>query len=198
MKKLKMLFFAFTFLMAIGAGNRVNAQLKLEDLIGKVNIDEILGQTKILKVRKGFSPVFSLGNYQINTVGILGEKLKGVNILGDILGKKQVEDIMKMYKTYKTGLVVYKILSSAGTIVAVTSAVKGFSQDNGFNTKTVKAMLYPALTSMATGVVTKILTKKASYKAVDVFNGIAKKKLKDILSVAPASSTLGVGVYVKL
>ena len=57
---------------------------------------------------KGFNPIFSIGNYQINKVGILGENMKGVKILGDILGKKGVvADITKMYKTYKTGLVVF-------------------------------------------------------------------------------------------
>lgn len=198
MKKIKLLVLSIALIAASGAANNAQAQIKLEDVVGQVNIEDLLGQTKLLKVKKGFSPVFSLGNYQVNTVGILGEKLKGINILGDILGKKQVEDIMKMYRTYRTGLVVYKILSSAGTVVAVAGAVKGFSKENGFNTQTVKVMLYPALTSIASGVVTKLITKKASYKAVDVFNGVARKKLKDILSVAPASSTLGLGVYVKL
>ena len=59
-------------------------------------------------------------------------------------------------------------------------------------------MLYPAIGSIVTGVVTKILTKKASYKAVDIFNGIVRKKIQDIFSIQPASSTLGIGVYVKL
>lgn len=135
---------------------------------------------------------------QINTVGLFGEKLKGVAILGDILDKKGVSKIMGMYKTYKTGLVVYKVLSSAGTAVTIVSAIKGFSEEEKFDDATVKKMLYPALTSIATGVITKIVTKKASYKAVDIFNGVARKTLKDILSVGPASSNYGVGVYVQL
>ena len=75
---------------------------------------------------------------------------------------------------------------------------KGFSEEEKFDDATVKKMLYPALTSIATGVITKIVTKKASYKAVDIFNGVARKTLKDILSVGPASSNYGVGVYVQL
>lgn len=185
-------------LMVSISATKVNAQVKLEDIIGNIDLNKILGQSKLLEVKKGFNPVFSLGKYQINKVGILGEKLKGVEILGDILGKKNVGNIMKMYGTYKTGLVVYKILSSAGTVVAVASVVKGATVDGKFNDKTVKAMLYPAIASLASGVITKVVTKAASYKAVDLFNGVARKTLKDILSVKPASQTLGLGLYVQL
>lgn len=173
-----------------------SAQIKLEDI--PFNLDEILGKSKILTVKKGFNPVFNLGNFQINKVGILGEKLKGVEILGQILDKKKVGQVTKLYKTYKTGLVVFKVLAAAGTAVSVYSAVRGATGDNSFSDKTVKAMLYPALTSIATGVLTKIITKKASYKAVDLFNGVVKRTIQDILSVRPASETLGLGVYVKL
>jgi len=173
-----------------------SAQVKLEDI--PFDLDQILGKSKILTVKKGFSPVFNLGNFQINKIGILGEKLKGVEILGQILDKKKVGQVTKLYKTYKTGLVVFKVLAAAGTAVSVYSTVRGVTGDNKFNDKTVKAMLYPALTSLATGVITKIITKKASYKAVDLFNGVVKRTIKDILSVRPASETLGLGVYVKL
>ena len=171
---------------------QVNAQVKVEDILGKVG--EILGKKEILTVRKGFSPVFLLGNLQINKVGILGEQLKGVEVLGNIFSSKGVQDITKLYKTYKTGLVVYKVLAAAGTAVAAYSAVKGISSEN----KKIAGTLIPAATSLLTGVIIKVLTKKASYKAVDIFNGVVKKKIKDIFSVAPASSNMGVGVYVKL
>ncbi len=151
-----------------------------------------------MTVKKGFNPVFSLGNFQINKVGILGEKLKGVGILGDIFNSKNIDQVKKLYKTYKTGLVVYKVLSAAGTVVTVYSTVRGLTANNKFDNQTVKAMLFPALGSIATGVITKLLTKKASYKAVDIFNGVVKKKIKDIFSIAPASSNVGVGVFVKL
>ena len=183
-------------MLLIGGISRAQAQVKLEDIPFK--LEDILGKTKILTVKKGFNPVFSLGNFQVNKVGILGEKLKGVQILGDIFHTKGVDQMMKLYKTYKTGLVVFKVLSVAGTAVTAYSTIRGLTADNKFSDKTVKSLLYPALGSIATGVLTKILTKAASYKAVDIFNGVVKKKLKDILSIEPASSTLGVGVYVKL
>ncbi len=176
-----------------------NAQkITLEDL-KNIDISGLIGKGGILSVKKGFSPKFSIGNKQINTVGILGEKLKGINILGDILGNKaNVGKIMGYYKTYKTGLVVFKILSAAGTVTSIIGTVKGLTDDQKFDDKTVKQLIYPALGSIATGVLTKLLTKAASYKAVDVFNGVVRKKLQDILSVQPASSTLGIGLYVKL
>ena len=174
----------------------VSAQVKVEDILQKAG--ELLNRKELLSVKKGFSPVFSLGKLKLNDVGLLGEKLKGVEVLGNILKGKQIEDIMKLYKTYKTGLVVFKVLAAAGTAVTAYSTVRGITGEGNFSNKTVKAMLAPALTSIATGVLTKILTKKASYKAVDIFNGVVQKKIKDILSVAPASSNMGIGVYVKL
>ena len=93
---------------------------------------------------------------------------------------------------------VYKILAAAGGAAAVYSTVKGITDDQKFNDATVKGLLYPALGSLATGIITKVLTKKASYKAVDIFNGIARKKIQDIFSIQPASSNIGLGVYVKL
>lgn len=197
MKKAKLI--AFLFILIIAARpDDARAQVKLEDVIGNVNLNDILGSAKFLKVNKGFSPIFSIGNFQINKVGILGEKLKGIGILGDILGKKNIDHVMKLYGTYKTGLVIYKLLASAGTVVGATSVIKGLTADSKFDSKTVKMMLYPALASLVSGVVTKVVTKAASYKAVDMFNGVARKTLKDILSVRPASQNFGLGLYVQL
>ncbi len=53
--------------------------------------------------------------------------------------------------------------------------------------------LIAVVSTAATGLIVKFLTKAASYKAVDVFNGVVKNKIKEILSVAPASNTMGVG-----
>ncbi|MEO6405886.1 MAG: hypothetical protein ABIY51_08250 [Ferruginibacter sp.] len=187
--------FIILFLLSFAVLGKTSGQVKLEDI--PFNLDEILGKVKLLKVQKGFNPVFMLGNFQVNKVGILGEKLKGVGILGDIFNSKGIEQVTKLYKTYKTGLVVFKVLAAAGTTVAAYSTIKGIAE-NDFNSTTVKALLYPALGSMVTSIVTKVLTKKASYKAVDIFNGVVKKKVSDIFSIKPASSTLGVGLYVKL
>jgi hypothetical protein len=184
------------FLALVMMSFMASAQIKIGDL--DVDLDQILGKVKVLKVQKGFSPRFFLGDLQLNKVGILGEKLKGVEVLGEVFSKKNIDQVTKLYKTYKTGLVVFKILGAAGTAVAAYSTVRGITSDSKFESATVKAMLYPAITSVATGVITKVLTKKASYKAVDIFNGIVKNKVKDIFSIKPASETLGVGLYVAL
>jgi len=177
-------------------GGKAQAQIKIDDVLSKV--DGLLKGKQLLSVKKGFSPIFSLGSLQLNKVGVLGEKLKGIKVLGNIFDSKGVQDITKLYNTYKTGLVVFKILAAAGTVAATYSTVRGIAAQNKFNDKTVKALLLPGVTSLLTGVVTKILTKKASYKAVDIFNGVVRKKVKDIFSIAPASSNAGIGVYVKL
>lgn len=196
---MKKLLTAFIFCSFCLLSHQSSAQkITLEDL-KDLDLSSFLGKGSLLKVEKGFSPKFTIGKNQINTVGILGEKLKGINILGDILGKKaNVGKIMGYYKTYKTGLVVFKILGAAGTVATVIGTVKGLTADKNFSDQSVKQLLYPAVGSIATGVLTKLLTKAASYKAVDIFNGVVRKKLQDILSVEPASSTLGVGLYVKL
>jgi hypothetical protein len=176
--------------------NSAQAQIKIGDV--PIDIDKLLGRVKVLQVKKGFNPRFLLGDVQLNKIGLRGENLKGVELLGNVFSKKNIAQVTKLYKTYKTGLVVYKVLAGAGAVVTAYSTVKGLTDDQKFDDAAVKGMLYPALGSLATGVITKILTKKASYKAVDIFNGIARKKLEDIFSVQPASSTLGVGIYVKL
>lgn len=173
-----------------------SAQIKIGDV--NVDLDQILGKVKVLKVQKGFSPKFFLGDLQLNKVGILGEKLKGVETLGKVFNKKNIDQVTRLYKTYKTGLIVFKVLGAAGTAVTTYSVIRGATNSDKFDDGTVKKMLYPALASVATGVITKVLTKKASYKAVDIFNGVVKKKVQDIFSIQPASSTLGVGLYVKL
>ena len=172
------------------------AQIKIGDM--NVDLDQILGRVKVLKVQKGFSPKFFLGDLQLNKVGILGEKLKGVEVLGQVFNKKNIDQVTKLYKTYKTGLVVFKILGAAGTAVTTYSVIRGATGSDKFDDGTVKKMLYPAIGSLLTGVLTKVLTKQASYKAVDIFNGVVKKKVQDIFSIKPASETLGVGLYVQL
>ena len=184
------------FLVVCFLSTAAHAQIKIGNL--DIDLDKLLGRVKVLQVKKGFNPRFLLGDVQLNKIGLLGENLKGVELLGNVFSKKNIAQVTKLYKTYKTGLVVYKVLAGAGAAVTAYSTVRGFTDDQKFNDAAVKGMLYPALGSLVTGVITKILTKKASYKAVDIFNGIARKKLEDIFSVQPASSNLGVGVYVKL
>jgi len=192
MKKILIILFIACFAFV----NTTNAQIKVEDIIGKVT--DLLGRKELLTVKKGFSPVFSLGKLQINKVGLLGEKLKGIEVLGNIFDSKGVEDVTRLYKTYKTGLIVYKILAGVGTVVTTYSAIRGIAGTEKFDNKTVRQLLTPAITSIVTGVVTKILTKKASYKAVDIFNGVVKKKVKDIFGIGAASQGAGMAVYVRL
>lgn len=192
MKKILTIAFIYCFAFA----NYTSAQIKLDDILGQVK--GLLGNKELLSVKKGFSPKFSLGKLQLNKVGILGEQLKGIKVLGTIFNSKRAEDITKLYKTYKTGLVVYKILAGAGAIVTTYSTVRGAVGTEKFDAKTVKQLLAPAIISTVTGVVTKLLTKKASYKAVDIFNGVVKKKVKDIFNIGAASQGAGIGIYVKL
>lgn len=192
MKKILVIIFITNFVFAINA----KAQIKVEDILQKAT--ELLGKKELLTVRKGFSPVFSLGKLQINKVGVLGEKLKGIGVLGNIFDSKGIQDVTKLYKTYKTGLVVYKILAGAGTVITTYSTIRGIAGTEKFDNKTVKQLLTPAITSVITGIVTKVLTKKASYKAVDIFNGVVKKKVKDIFGIGAASQGIGMAVYVKL
>ena len=194
MKKIIQHFALFVLLTIASLG--ASAQIKIGDI--NVDLDQILGKAKVLKVQKGFSPKFFLGELQLNKVGILGEKLKGVEVLGQVFNKKNIDQVTKLYKTYKTGLIVFKILGAAGTAVTTYSVIRGATGSDKFDDGTVKKMLYPAIASLATGVITKVLTKKASYKAVDIFNGIVKKKVQDIFSIKPASETLGLGLYVQL
>ena len=184
------------FIGCIVVSKTTVAQIKMEDVLGKVN--ELLGKKELLTVKKGFNPVFNLGNLQINKVGLLGEKLKGIEVLGNIFNSKGVQDVTKLYKTYKTGLVVYKILAGAGTVITTYSTIRGIAGAEKFDNKTVRQLLTPAITSILTGVVTKILTKKASYKAVDIFNGVVRKKVKDVFGIGAASQGVGMAVYVKL
>jgi hypothetical protein len=184
------------FISCFAFANNTKAQIKLDDILGQVT--DLLGKKELLSVKKGFSPKFSLGKLQLNKVGILGEQLKGIKVLGTIFNGKGAQDITKLYKTYKTGLVVYKILAGAGTVITTYSTVRGLVGTEKFYAQTVKQLLTPALTSVLVGVVTKILTKKASYKAVDIFNGVVKKKVKDIFNIGASSQGVGVGLYVKL
>lgn len=193
---MKMKFFVALMITCFSFMQHTHAQIKIEDILNKAT--DLLKKKQLLTVKKGFSPVFSLGSLQLNKVGVLGEKLKGVEVLGQIFDSKGIQDVTKLYKTYKTGLVVFKVLAAAGTAAAAYSTIRGVAGSDNFSDKTVKALLVPGLTSLLTGVVTKILTKKASYKAVDIFNGVVKKKIKDIISVGPASATTGLGLYVKL
>jgi hypothetical protein len=168
------------WLLIAAVSTTVSAQIDLKNL----NLDNILG--KVLNVQRGFAPKFSLGNVGIPKIAKVAE----------IIGLKKSGQAIKLFNTFKTGRTIYKIASYAGSALAAYSAIKAI--DKSAVKADYQKPLIGALTSMATGLIVKFLTKAASYKAVDVFNGVVKKKVRDILSIAPASSTIGAGVYVKL
>ncbi|WP_462220919.1 hypothetical protein [Ferruginibacter sp.] len=167
------------FIFCVAAGN-ASAQIDFNNL----NLDKILG--KVLNVQRGFAPKFSLGKISIPKVAKVAE----------IIGLKKSEQAIKLFNTFRTGRTIYKVAAYAGTVIAAYSAIKAI--DKAAVKEDYQKPLIGALSSIASGLVVKFLTKGASYKAVDVFNGVVKKKIKDIFSIAPASSTLGMGLYVKL
>ncbi len=170
----------FLILMVMVIGNNVSAQIDLKNL----SIDQILGRA--LNVKKGFAPKFSLGNLPVNKIAKVGE----------IIGFKKNNDAIRLFNTFKTGRTVYRVASFAGSAIALYSTIKSF--DKAAIKADYQKPLIGAASTIGVGLLTKFLTKAASYKAVDIFNGIVKRKLKDIISVAPASSTMGMGMYVKL
>ena len=167
------------FIFSLAAG-KASAQIDFDNL----NLDKILG--KVLNVQRGFAPKFSLGKISISKVAKVAE----------IIGLKKSEQAIKLFNTFRMGRTIYKVAAYAGTAIAAYSAIKAI--DKAAVKEDYQKPLIGALSSIASGLVVKFLTKGASYKAVDVFNGVVKKKIKDIFSVAPASSTMGMGLYVKL
>jgi hypothetical protein len=156
------------------------AQIDLNNL----DLNKILGQ--VMTVQKGFSPKFFLGN----------TPLQKINKVAEILGLKQDPQINKLFNTFRTGRTIFQVAAYAGGAIAVYGIAKKI--DKAARTQDYQGALVTGLTTVTSGVIVKLLTKGASYKAVDLFNGLAIKKIKDILSIAPASETLGAGLYVKL
>lgn len=152
--------------------------------LNNIDINDIIG--KVMKVERGFSPKFSLGNTPIQKI----------NKVAEILGLKKNETVNKLFNTFRTGRIVYKIAAYAGTAVIAYAVVRKVG--NSVKTNDYSGALYSGIGSVASGVIVKLLTKGSAYKAVDIFNGIATKKIRDIFSIAPASRTAGIGLYVKL
>lgn len=177
MKKLM----AFALLAAsLFYGQKSYAQIDLNH----VDIQDIIG--KVMHVEKGFAPKFSLGRTPIDQISKVAE----------ILGLKKNEEVNRLFKTFKTGRIVYKVAAYTGSAIVVYGLVRKL--DNSLKSQDYNAALYSGIGAIGSGLVVKFLTKGASYKAVDIFNGIAVKTIKDIFSIAPASNTAGIGLYVKL
>ncbi len=172
-----------TFLFLFSAllfAESCSAQIDLKNL----DLKDIIG--KVMHVQKGFAPKFSLGRTPIQKIAKVEE----------ILGLKQNVEVNRLFKTFKTGRLIYKAAAYAGSAIAVYSLVR--KTENSVKSQDYNTALYSGISAIGTGLIIKFLTKGASYKAVDIFNGIAVKKIKDIFSIAPASNTAGIGLYVKL
>lgn len=156
------------------------AQIDLEN----IDLRDLIG--KVVRVDKGFSPKFYLGKTPVAQIDKVAE----------ILGLKKNDEVNKLFKTFKTGRTVYKVAAYAGSAIIVYGLIR--KVDNSVKDQEWETALYSGLGAVGSGLIVKFLTKGASYKAVEIFNGIAVKKIIDIFSVAPASNTTGIGIYVKL
>lgn len=152
--------------------------------LNNIDLRDLIG--KVVKVDKGFAPKFFLGNTPIEQI----------NKVADILGLKKNEEVNKLFKTFQTGRNVYKVATYAGSAIIVYGLVR--KVDNSLKDQDWETALYSGLGAVGSGLIVKFLTKGASYKAVDIFNGIAARKIIDIFSIAPASNTTGIGIYIKL
>lgn len=170
------------FVVFIAAVNQYSfAQIDINKLL---NVDDLIG--RVLKVKKGFAPKFSAGNIEIPKITKVAE----------LFNVKGSTEALKLFNTFKTGRTIYRIAAVAGTAVSVYGTIKAV--DKAARKQEYQKALVGGLSTIGAGLLAKFLTKAAAYKAVDVFNGVATKKIKDILSIQPASSTLGVGLYVNL
>lgn len=157
-------------------GGSAGAQINLEGFdLNNLNLESILG--KVMNVKKGFAPKFSLGKVAIPKIGKVGE----------VLGLRNNPQVDKLFKTFRTGRTVYKVGAYLGTALTTYGAVKTIAnnaKDQISETlkKDAKTVLISGLSAAGLGLAIKFITKKAAYKAVDMFNGKVKDRLQDILS----------------
>lgn len=168
------------FLVIIFSSVQLKAQIDLDH----IDLNDLIG--KVVRVDKGFAPKFYLGKTPIDKISKVAE----------ILGLKKNEDVNRLFKTFRTGRTIYKVAAYTGGAIAIYGVVRKL--DKAAKSGDYNAALYSGLGAIGSGLIVKFLTKGASYEAVHIFNNIAVKKIKDIFSIQPASSTLGVGIYVKL
>lgn len=177
--------FLIVAISLLGFCKQSSAQFDINDLnLKNLDIKDIIG--KVMNVEHGFSPKFSLGNISIPKIPKVAE----------ILGLKKSPDVNKLFNTFRTGRTIFHLTSYAGSAVALYGVIKAAGDSS--SRANYKGALIGGLTSTLTGIIVKLLTKGAAYKAVDIFNGIAARKIKDIFSIKPASNNMGIGLYVKL
>lgn len=179
---MKKLFFAF-FLASVMLTTKAQLpnidldklNFKSLDLKG-LGIEQILGQ--VMNVKKGFAPKFSLGDISI----------KKIPDVAKVLNLKGSDEITKLFRTFRTGRTVFHIAGYAGTAAALYGTIQTIANNAKAEVsdalkKDANTILISGLSSAAVGVIVKLLTKAASYKAVDLFNGVVKNKVKDIFGV---------------
>lgn len=167
-------------LLAVCFTTSASAQIDLN----KINLGDLIG--KVMTVDKGFSPKFYIGNVKIPEISKVAE----------ILGMKNNNEINKLFKTFRTGRTIFQITTYAGSAVAIYGVVRKI--DNAASKKDYQTAFATAISAVGTGVLVKLLTKGASYKAVDIFNKTVTNAIKDIFKISAASQGVGVGVYVRL
>lgn len=163
------------------------AQIDIDKILDPkkiINVNDIVG--RVLTVKKGFAPKFSLGKIEIPKVAKVAQ-------IFDVKGNAQA---INLFNTFKTGRTIYRVAAFAGSAIAVYGTVR--SLDKAVRREDYQGALIGGLSTIGAGLISKFLTKAAAYKAVDVFNGVVRKKIGDIIGVRPAETTLGVGVFVKL
>jgi len=170
-----------TIVLFIFAGLLFSVKSGAQVDLNHLDINDIIG--KVMHVQRGFAPKFSLGNTPIQKI----------NKVAEILGLKKNETINRLFNTFKTGRIIYKVAAYAGGAIVAYGIVRQISKSTAKGTA-----LYSGIGAAASGLIVKFITKGASYKAVDIFNGIAARKIKDIFSIAPATGSAGIGLYVKL
>ncbi|MFN2457768.1 MAG: hypothetical protein ABR502_06185 [Chitinophagaceae bacterium] len=141
-----------------------------------LDLRQILG--KVLAVEKGYAPKFYVGK----------NKIPKIEILGEILNSKRNPEINRLFRTFKTGRTVYKIAAYSGAAISIYGVVKNAINNNkdsvsGSSKDAAMTALYSGAGTILSGVVVKLLTKGASYKAVDLFGGVIKRKLGEILGI---------------
>lgn len=109
---------------------------------------------------------------------------------------KNNNEINKLFKTFRTGRTIFQVATYAGSAVAVYGVIKAV--DKAASKKDYQAAFATAISSVGSGVIVKLLTKGASYKAVDLFNHTVRNAIKDIFKIGASSDGMGVGLYVRL
>lgn len=177
---MRKIFFSVLFVAAVSVADAQVIdldKLNFKDLNLKgLSIDELLGRT--LNVKKGFAPKFSIGDIS----------LKKIPDVAKLLNIKGSDQINRLFRTFRTGRTVFHIAGYTGSAVALYGTVQTIannakSQVSDALKKDAKTILITGLSAAATGLIVKMLTKAASYKAVDMFNGVVRDKVNDIFGI---------------